>query len=61
MPPSATNERVRKWERITFDKLWEMIPSGLVKRLPSKIFREIDDTLVNPWWKDLVRDVSIGV
>jgi len=56
MPPSATNERVRKWERITFDKLWEMIPSGLVKRLPSKIFREIDDTLVNPWWKDLVRD-----
>ncbi|KAJ8593248.1 FAD dependent oxidoreductase [Rhizopogon salebrosus TDB-379] len=59
MPPDATNERVRKWERITFDKLWEMIPSGLVKRLPSKIFREIDDTLTNPWWKDLVRDFSL--
>ncbi|OAX44934.1 nucleotide-binding domain-containing protein [Rhizopogon vinicolor AM-OR11-026] len=55
----ATDERVRKWEQITFDRLWEMIPSGLVKRLPSKIFTEIDDTLANPWWKDLVRDFSL--
>ncbi|KAG2155505.1 hypothetical protein DEU56DRAFT_906697 [Suillus clintonianus] len=55
----ATDERVRRWEQTTFDRLWEMIPSGLVKKLPSIMFAETDDILSTLWWKDLVRDFSV--
>ncbi|KAG1757241.1 hypothetical protein EDB19DRAFT_1900780 [Suillus lakei] len=62
MPLGATDERVRRWEQTTFDRLWEMIPSGLAKgfqRLPSRMFAETDDILSTLWWKYLVRDFSL--
>ncbi|KAG0697447.1 hypothetical protein DFH29DRAFT_1022113 [Suillus ampliporus] len=55
----ATDERVRRWEQITFDRLWGMAPSGLVKRTPSKILGETDDILSAMWWKDLVHDFRL--
>ncbi|KAG2751538.1 FAD dependent oxidoreductase [Suillus brevipes Sb2] len=58
-PLGATDERVRRWEQKTFDRLWEMAPSGLVKRSPSKILGETDGILSTLWWKDLVRDFSL--
>ncbi|KAG1754957.1 uncharacterized protein EDB91DRAFT_262392 [Suillus paluster] len=59
MPLGATDERVRRWEKTTFDRLWEMAPSGLVKRLPSRMFSETDEILSSLWWKDLVRDFRL--
>lgn len=58
-PLGGTDERVRRWEQITFDKLWEMAPSGLVKRSPSKVLGENDGVLSTIWWQDLVRDFSL--
>lgn len=58
-PLGGTEERVRRWEQITFDKLWEMAPSGLVKRSPSKVLGENDGVLSTIWWQDLVRDFSL--
>ncbi|KAG0697457.1 hypothetical protein DFH29DRAFT_1082347 [Suillus ampliporus] len=58
-PLGATDERVRRWEQTTFDRLWEMAPSGLVKIAPSKILGETDAILSTTWWKDLVRDFRL--
>ncbi|KAG2148173.1 uncharacterized protein EDB93DRAFT_1280349 [Suillus bovinus] len=55
----ATDERVRRWEQITFDRLWDMAPSGLVKRSPAKVLGETDGVLSTIWWKDLVRDFNL--
>ncbi|KAG1805888.1 hypothetical protein EV424DRAFT_1558673, partial [Suillus variegatus] len=59
MPLGATDERVRRWEQITFDRLWDMAPSGLVKRAPAKVLGETDGLLSNIWWQDLVRDFKL--
>ncbi|KAG1840371.1 hypothetical protein DFJ58DRAFT_858305 [Suillus subalutaceus] len=58
-PLGGTDERVRRWEQISFDRLWEMAPSGLVKRSPAKILGETDAVLSTIWWQDLVRDFSL--
>ncbi|KAG1842431.1 FAD dependent oxidoreductase [Suillus tomentosus] len=60
MPLGATDERVRRWEQITFDRLWDMAPSGLVKVTPAKVLGETDGFLLsNIWWQDLVRDFKL--
>ncbi|KIJ66215.1 hypothetical protein HYDPIDRAFT_109202 [Hydnomerulius pinastri MD-312] len=56
MPAGATDERVYKWEKETFDKFWDMIPSGMVKKLPSRIFADKEGSALELWWKDLVRE-----
>ncbi|KAG1895129.1 uncharacterized protein F5891DRAFT_960556 [Suillus fuscotomentosus] len=58
-PLGATDERVRRWEQITFDRLWDMAPSGLVKRAPAKVLGETDGLLSTIWWQDLVRDFKL--
>ncbi|KAG1787789.1 uncharacterized protein HD556DRAFT_1277194 [Suillus plorans] len=59
IPLGATDERVRRWEQITFDRLWDMAPSGLVKRAPAKVLGETDGLLSTIWWQDLVRDFKL--
>ncbi|KAG2088141.1 uncharacterized protein F5147DRAFT_727013 [Suillus discolor] len=58
-PLGATDERVRRWEQVTFDRLWDMAPSGLVKRAPAKVLGETDGLLSTIWWQDLVRDFKL--
>ncbi|KAG1787779.1 uncharacterized protein HD556DRAFT_1246378 [Suillus plorans] len=58
-PLGATDERVRRWEQISFDRLWDMAPSGLVKRAPAKVLGETDGLLSTIWWQDLVRDFRL--
>jgi glycine/D-amino acid oxidase-like deaminating enzyme len=38
MELGGRDERVRKWEEKTFNKLWDMIPTGLVKLLHTKVY-----------------------
>ncbi|KAH7910447.1 hypothetical protein BJ138DRAFT_1008789 [Hygrophoropsis aurantiaca] len=60
MPMGGVDERLGNWERKTFDKLWNMIPTGLVKKLPSKIYSAQEGISGNAlWWKDLVRDFRV--
>ncbi|GJE89627.1 FAD-binding oxidoreductase [Phanerochaete sordida] len=58
-PIGDFEEKRYKRELTTFNRLWDMIPSGLVRTLPSRICytEEIDDAKI--WYKDLVRDFRI--
>ncbi|PSR71073.1 hypothetical protein PHLCEN_2v13042 [Hermanssonia centrifuga] len=58
--PMGEYEELRyKREAKTFNKLWDMIPTGLVRTLPSRICytQEVDSDKI--WYKDLVRDFRI--
>ncbi|ETW87128.1 hypothetical protein HETIRDRAFT_307723 [Heterobasidion irregulare TC 32-1] len=57
--PMQYDERLHRWEKRTFDKLWDMIPTGLVRRLPSKVYFEQEDAESQAWWKDIVRDFHL--
>ncbi|KAI0059469.1 nucleotide-binding domain-containing protein [Artomyces pyxidatus] len=57
--PMQYDERLHQWEKHTFDKLWDLIPTGQVLKLPSKIFFETDDAEGAAWWKDIVRDFHV--
>ncbi|KAG2076966.1 FAD dependent oxidoreductase [Suillus decipiens] len=61
MELGGENERVRKWEEKTFNKLWDMIPTGLVKLLPTRLYtaQSRDDKVSDLWWKDLVRNIRV--
>ncbi|KAH7930916.1 nucleotide-binding domain-containing protein [Leucogyrophana mollusca] len=59
MPMGGVDERHGGWERKTFNKLWDMIPTGLVKKLPSKIYSVQEGSAADIWWKDLVRDFRV--
>ncbi|KAI9570325.1 FAD dependent oxidoreductase [Boletus coccyginus] len=57
LPAAATDRRVYNWELASFNKFWDMIPTGLVKKLPSKIYsRRVRDTS-ELWWGKLVREL----
>lgn len=59
MPMGGTDPRVRRREQVTFDKFWNMIPTGLVKKLPSKIYSKSAGSVSELWWHDLVREFRI--
>ncbi|KLO20051.1 FAD dependent oxidoreductase [Schizopora paradoxa] len=56
-PMGDFDERTSKWERITFERLWSMIPTGLVMKLTSRAYFET--AVSTEWWKDIVRDFRV--
>ncbi|KAJ2987194.1 hypothetical protein NUW54_g9499 [Trametes sanguinea] len=58
-PMGTYNERIYKWEKTTYDKFWEMIPTGLAIASPSRVFYEEGTNLDELWYKTLVRDFRI--
>ncbi|KAI6047876.1 hypothetical protein EDC04DRAFT_31224 [Pisolithus marmoratus] len=56
MPLGGIDPRVRRQEQVTFDKFWDMIPTGLVKVNASSCSAPSAPTL---WWHDLVREFRI--
>lgn len=59
MELGGRDERVRKWEEKTFNKLWDMIPTGLVKLLPTKLYTAQEGNVSDLWWKDLVQNIRM--
>ncbi|KIM88843.1 hypothetical protein PILCRDRAFT_813830 [Piloderma croceum F 1598] len=59
MPMGGLDERIKRWETVTFNKLWDMIPTGLVKPLPSRMYSDQENNFVDPWYKDLPRDFRV--
>ncbi|KAG1765085.1 hypothetical protein EDD22DRAFT_978825 [Suillus occidentalis] len=59
MELGGRDERVRHWEEKTFNKLWDMIPTGLVKRLPTKLYTARGINISDLWWKDLVQNIRM--
>lgn len=62
--PLTTDERLITWEKHTFDKFWGMIPTGLVRKLPSQIYFGTENLAEDaekkaPLWKDVVRDFRV--
>ncbi|KAI0660694.1 nucleotide-binding domain-containing protein [Cubamyces menziesii] len=58
-PMGTYNERIYKWEKTTYDKFWDMIPTGLAIASPSRVFYEEGTNLDDLWYKTLVRDFRI--
>lgn len=59
MPMGGIDPRVRRREQVTFDKFWDMIPTGLVKKLPSKVYSKTAGSASELWWRDLIREFRI--
>jgi glycine/D-amino acid oxidase-like deaminating enzyme len=59
MELGGRDERVRKWEEKTFNKLWDMIPTGLVKLLHTKVYSAQRENVSDLWWKDLVQNIRV--
>lgn len=59
MELGGRDERVRHWEEKTFNKLWDMIPTGLVKRLPTRFYTARTINISDLWWKDLVQNIRM--
>lgn len=59
MPMGGNDPRVRRREQVTFDKFWDMIPTGLVKKLPSKVYSKTAGSASELWWRDLIREFRI--
>ncbi|KAG2155504.1 hypothetical protein DEU56DRAFT_311446 [Suillus clintonianus] len=59
MELGGRDERIRMWEQKTFDKLWDMIPTGLVKLLPTRLYTAQEGNISDLWWKDLVRNIRM--
>ncbi|KAF7794849.1 hypothetical protein EIP86_005991 [Pleurotus ostreatoroseus] len=58
-PIGEYEERKYRMESKTFNTLWDMIPTGLVRKLPSRIcYTEVVDAS-KLWYKDLVRDFRV--
>ncbi|KAI0756278.1 nucleotide-binding domain-containing protein [Daedaleopsis nitida] len=58
-PMGDGNARQHKWEKRTFDKFWDMIPSGLVMASNSKVFYGEETDLEALWYKDLPRNFRV--
>ncbi|TDL28092.1 FAD dependent oxidoreductase [Rickenella mellea] len=58
-PIGGFDERTYKWETLTFNKLWDMVPTGLVMHLPSRVYHEDPQALSSIWWKDIVRNFRV--
>lgn len=57
MELGGKDERVRQWEEKTFNKLWDMIPTGLVKLLPTRLYTTRERNISDLWWRDLVQNI----
>ncbi|KAF8445665.1 FAD dependent oxidoreductase [Boletus edulis BED1] len=57
LPAAATDKRVLNWELASFNKFWDMIPTGLVKKLPSSIYLKQAIDTSELWWGNLVREL----
>jgi len=60
--PLTTDDRLISWEKHTFDKFWSMIPTGLVRKLPSRIYFGAEDVeKASQWkhWQGVVRDFRV--
>ncbi|KAI9570324.1 hypothetical protein HD554DRAFT_2085454 [Boletus coccyginus] len=58
-PAAATERSVYNWEQASVNKFWDMIPTGLVKKLPSKIYwRRVRD-ISEIWWIKMVREFHV--
>ncbi|KAI0720082.1 nucleotide-binding domain-containing protein [Cerioporus squamosus] len=58
-PMGQYNERMYRWEKATFDKFWDMIPSGLAIASPSRVFYDEGTDLNALWYKDLAREFRV--
>ncbi|KAI0640029.1 nucleotide-binding domain-containing protein [Trametes polyzona] len=58
-PMGQYNERTYRWEKTTFDKFWDLIPSGLSIPSPSRVFYDAGTDLNALWYKTLVRDFRV--
>ncbi|EMD32657.1 hypothetical protein CERSUDRAFT_161651 [Gelatoporia subvermispora B] len=58
-PMRGFDEAQQQRERATFNKLWDMIPTGLVMPLPSRVFYGESDDLEQLWYRTLVRDFRV--
>ncbi|EKM61635.1 uncharacterized protein PHACADRAFT_24819 [Phanerochaete carnosa HHB-10118-sp] len=58
-PIGGYEEKKYKRELITFNKLWDMISSGLIRTLPSRICYAEPVNDAKFWYKDIVRDFRI--
>ncbi|KAG1754958.1 uncharacterized protein EDB91DRAFT_262378 [Suillus paluster] len=59
MELGGRDQRVREWEQKTFNKLWDMIPTGLVKLLPARAYAAQEGNASDLWWKDLAQNIRI--
>jgi len=59
MDMGGSDERIKKWETETFNKFWDMIPTGLVKTLPSRVYSLEQNGFADPWYKDIPRDFRV--
>ncbi|KAG8219576.1 hypothetical protein J3R82DRAFT_527 [Butyriboletus roseoflavus] len=57
LPAASTDPRVYNWELVTFNKFWDVIPTGLVMKLPSKIYSRRAGDPSKLWWSKLVREL----
>jgi len=53
------DERIKKWETVTFNKFWDMIPTGLVRMLPSRVYSNDEGAFADPWYQALPRDFRV--
>ncbi|KAI0275122.1 FAD dependent oxidoreductase [Gloeopeniophorella convolvens] len=55
--PMVHDDRLNRWEKHTFDKFWDMIPTGLVRKLASRVYFGAENHEERTyWWKEIVRD-----
>jgi len=58
--PLQREDRLNQWEKYTFDKFWGMVPTGLVRRLPSRIYFESENgEEISSWWGEIARDLRV--
>jgi len=58
-PISENSARGLNWDKVTFNKLCSMIPTGLVVELPCRVFANVTEEVISKykvWWKDVVHD-----
>ncbi|GBE84952.1 FAD dependent oxidoreductase [Sparassis latifolia] len=58
-PMRGFNKDTLRREIATFNKFWDMIPTGLTRALPSRVYYDDDSDLANLWYKTLVRDFRV--
>ncbi|KAH8989183.1 nucleotide-binding domain-containing protein [Lactarius hatsudake] len=59
--PLTSDDRLLSWEKHTFDKFWSMIPTGLARGLPFRIYSKTEnvDSLKASQWKGIVRNFRV--
>ncbi|KAI0285369.1 nucleotide-binding domain-containing protein [Russula aff. rugulosa BPL654] len=60
--PMQSDDRRMRWEKHTFDKLWDMIPTGGVNRVPYLIYSNYgaeDIEKATSWWRGIPRNFRV--